>query len=433
MTHLTDSEIGLRAQDIQTGLQNFDLKGTASDALDTTRLTGMAERLAVHIRGAEVIDNMERLSAVGSRLGIDSLVLPRVLEVLEEVEFVEVNKKGSRILKVLENIPYFSDLYSVMGSFWRSEDPSELEQATVGMLHKLSSAPMAEDNIRSDYPLSKADFKLVTDLGEAGGYLKNYEAPENGENILYSPLFWEENPERLYQLLKKYPAHEIAQAVQKVKLSQGFPLPDLTTTTTRSNEIILEAMKYGILPTPAVTSLAGKKYFAFSPYTGGISLSAVEKAVMQKARAILACIRYGEHYGTVTRISDPQLIIGALRSRRRIGPHSEIAQQYALLVVEGVGRIVPDSVYTGRYHFILIDNEDNLKALDIARDMLVVGESITDRGLDAHLKKFLFTPGTMQDPLTTIAETRQQISFSSETVKRSIDRLVDSVRTGNIG
>ncbi len=427
---ITDQEIGLRAQDIQTGLQDVGLGGPASGLLDTTRLIGMAERLAIHIRGAEVIDDYERLCAVGSRLGIDSLVLPNVLEVLEEAEFVTVQRGGTRV--VYEDVPYFGDIYERLGSLWRSRRTTEIEQASVHLLQTLASAPLTANDLSQSLGLTKPDLALIKDLGDTGGYIRAYRSPSDGDEVVYSPLFWDEHPEAVYSLLKKYTAEEIAAAIGGVREYQGLPLLDLTSTPTRETQILLEAINYGILPTPAVDASRGKRYFAFTPYAGSLPLSASEKAVVQKARAVLACIRYGQHFGGITKIRHPELILNALAEKGRLGAHSEIGRQYSLLVMEGVGRIVKDSIYSDRYHFVLIDTEDNKKALAVARDMLVVGEAITERGLDKPVRDVLFSSGVVQEPLTTLAEFKRNPKYSDESIKRDFERLVDRVRGGLI-
>src|SRR3989338_7328515 len=102
-------KVGLRAQDIQTSLQDVDL-GPLGAETKNLRLLGMAERLAIHIRGTDVIDDYKRLEYIGSQFGIDSLVLPSVLNVLEELEWVRVEGKGAK-RKVEESVPFFRDIY----------------------------------------------------------------------------------------------------------------------------------------------------------------------------------------------------------------------------------------------------------------------------------------------------------------------------------
>jgi len=121
----------------------------------------------------------------------------------------------------------------------------------------------------------------------------------------------------------------------------------------------------------SVDSTGGKKYFAFTPVQG---VGKLEKALLEKARALVACVRYGQHYAGVTRIKYPLLILERLRTNRRLGAHSEILRQYSVLHKLGVGRITRDRFFAGRYNFDLIDTAENLRALDLAVQYLTVKE-----------------------------------------------------------
>jgi len=422
---IENTSIGLRAQDIQTCLQKVGLRGLAAGKLDVTRLVGMAERLAIHIRGKEVLQNDEVLQAMAGHLGIDSLILPRVLDVLEEVGFIQ--RRGDQIY---DRVPYFTNIYEPMGEFWQASNPSEIEQVSVQLLDDLAKSPVPEDEIRSTYSITGQDFDLVKRLGETGSYLRSYRSPTDDTDVLYSPVFWDENPEALFEMLTRYPAEEIAEAIASVRAYQGYPMVNLKKPRpSRKDLIILEAMDRGILPTPSVTSTAGKRHFVFTPYSGGIVLTAQEKAILDKARAILACVRYGQHYAQVTRIRDPLLIINALEDRKRLGSHSEIRQQYFILWEKGIARFSQDTEHSNRYWLHVIDNEENMKALRLARDMLTVGEAITERGLDPRVRAILFS-GTYDEPLTALAERRQEMSLSRTDFTALLDRIIDGVREG---
>jgi hypothetical protein len=153
--------------------------------------------------------------------------------------------------------------------------------------------------------------------------------------------------------------------------------------------------------------------------------------VLQKARAILSCIRYGQHFGTITSIVDPSAIINALIQRGRIGPHSEIPMQYAILVVENVARVTRDTKFSGRFNLEIVGTEENLKSLRLAADMLAVGEAIRDRGLDDGARTMLFASGTFKEPTTVraeVARSRRAPKYSPGVLKRQIEQLIDDVR-----
>ena len=86
-------------------------------------------------------------------------------------------------------------------------------------------------------------------------------------------------------------------------------------------------------------------------------------------------------------------------------------------------------MHSNQYWLHIIDNEENLKALRLARDMLTVGEAITERGLEPHVKAILFS-GTYDEPLTALAERRQEMRLSQTDLTALLDRITDGIREG---
>ena len=272
-------KIGLRSQDIQTSVQDVNL-GALNAETKNIRLVGMVERLAIHIRGADVIDNYKKLEYIASQFGIDSLgVLPNVLEVLEELEWVRVSKKGSVIKKVEESVPYFSDIYSTAGEYFNNTDHSEIEDATIVVCDSLFLSPSTEEEIKKKFGLDDTAYNMVLDIGKSGKFIDHYKSAKTKERILYSPIYWVENPDKLetvYELLKRFGASRVYSALKKIRDYQGYPLTDDLLkgdydTLPEDVKIIAEAIRRGIILAPEVNSVKGKRNFAFTPY-GGIPI-----------------------------------------------------------------------------------------------------------------------------------------------------------------
>jgi hypothetical protein len=392
----------------------------------------MAARLAVHIRGVDVIEDPDRIYAVADRLGIPSIVLPSVLDTLEEAEFATVQYQDKRPIKVIDRVPFFGGVYERVGEIWLSRNPREEEIATVELLGELANGPRGLESIRKQTGLKKQQLSLIREVGTAGGYFSEYAPDQETEPVVFSPLYWEENPEQTFELLNRWGGDRVSSAIKRVRASQGLPLPDGSASTSEEDQILIEAMVAGLLPSPEVASRKGAKRFAFTPYNGQIGLENYERAILQKARAILACVRYGQYFGSVTRIGDPAAIIDALRRRGRIGSHSEIPQQYAILVVEGIARLSPDAQNRGRFFLHLIDTEENNKALRLAKDLLSEGEAIAERGLDIEARDLLFGAGRIKDPLTTRSEEvvrrTKMPKFDRSFFDTELAKLIDQVR-----
>jgi len=426
-------KIGIRCQDIQTSLQDISLGSLISET-ENIRLLGMAERLAIHIRGVDVIDDYKKLKYVSGQFGIDSLILSRVLKTLEEIGWVRVQKRAREIVKVEESVPYFKDVYSEVGEYYNSTSHSEIEDAIIETTDKLALSPINEDTIKKE--LGKKLYKIVLDIGKSGKFIEEYDSPDTKEKILYSPIYWVENPkmiEEIYKLLKQFGAENVTRILREIQNYQGRPLTDRLFKTekgslSQDDQILFELIKRGIVLAPQVDSFKGRKGFAFTPYP---EISIEEKVILEKAMAILACVRYGEHFGLITKIKYPEAILGKLLTPpHTIGPHTEIKKQYAILVGRGVGRIYPATGVSDRWCFRLIDKEENIKAVKLAKDLLVVGEAISGRGFQEELQKILFTSGSYEEALRTLPKLKKPARLSSETHEHILNEIMDVLRTG---
>ncbi|MCK4816756.1 hypothetical protein KA005_13380, partial [bacterium] len=186
----------------------------------------------------------------------------------------------------------------------------------------------------------------------------------------------------------------------------------------------------GCIPTPSVNSSAGEKFFVFTPLQG---VGKLEKALLEKARAIIACVRYGQHFATVTKIFDPLLILERLQGRKKIGAHSEILRQYALLHKLGVGKIARDRFHSDRFNFHLIDTEDNMRALELAIQYLTIKEVVKPDS-SANKAKQLLLPG-FEGSYGSTTTTRMSCSTvkPTEMSSSSIDALNHLIIGGSSG
>ena len=134
--------LALRSQDIQTGLQEYRI-----DEFEVLLRIGMATRLAIHLRGGDIAD-YSRLKEVSSLLfGIERLVYPSIVTLLEDIEFVKVIGTGSS-RKIVPTVPYFDDLYQTLGEKAEVDGLNELEVASIDVLDKLSTTPLRRESVQ---------------------------------------------------------------------------------------------------------------------------------------------------------------------------------------------------------------------------------------------------------------------------------------------
>lgn len=424
MTREMDStRIGLRIQDIQTGLQDVSL-GSLSVETETIRLLGMAERLAIHIRGIDVIDE-RRLKYVASQFG-DSAMLDPVLTTLEGLEWVRVRgTAGSRTIE--ESVPYYTDIYEVVGDRYREGGGTEVEETTLVATDMLATAPAPESELKDSLGADDTVFAMTKDLTRAGGLLAEYETSQ-GDTLLYAPSFWTENPkqfETLDALVERFGLEGVHKIFDQFRASQGRPLPAAVfaggSELNGDVSLLKEMVEAGLVLAPQVDSMQGAKRFGFTPHAG---VKPGEKTIFEKAMAILACVRYGENFGTITRIKFPEVFLDRLGSPpHRIGPHTEIRQQYFLLVTRGVGKVFPSREHRDRYYFELIPTEENLRALQLAKDLLRVGEAMESKIVDEKAQFALLQGGTYEESARAIPRLKQSPVVSTAT-KEAVSTLI---------
>ena len=105
------NEIAARCHEIQTGLGFAEVP-----EFEKLRAIGMAVRVALHIRRLPPV-NYETLRLVASHfLGIPTVAMRTIVELLAEIEFVKLHTEGKTIRTVVPNVPYYETLYLQLGS-----------------------------------------------------------------------------------------------------------------------------------------------------------------------------------------------------------------------------------------------------------------------------------------------------------------------------
>jgi len=154
------------------------------------------------------------------------------------------------------------------------------------------------------------------------------------------------------------------------------------------------AVTIGLLPTVPVSSAGGEKAFTFVPYTGALISDPTEREILDRARAIVACVRYGERHALASKIRYPVALLQTLLDRSRdhaLNQHTEIKEQYAQLVKRGVGTIERNGAW---YRFRLIPSEENLRAVRLAIELISHGEILEERvRLDVDQHAAMLAPG----------------------------------------
>jgi hypothetical protein len=251
---------------------------------------------------------------------------------------------------------------------------------------------------------------------ELGGNAGIIDSVDDEKRVYYSPLLWDVSPKKLAAFLKQANQTSFGHLLRK---TVGRPGSDFTNV---KDPLIIQAISGGILPSYRVNSTGGERVYGFAPYTGGLLTCDEEKVILDKARALVSCLRYGSEAATITRIVNPLWILKAITdpSRNyRLGPHSELKLQYGMLIGKQLGKVIQTA--NGRFIFELIPTEDNVRACAIARELLfgeVMGAK--DPGADAALH---LVNGKIEHPLREVKIARKKRAARADELAGLVERL----------
>lgn len=406
--------IGVKIHDIHHGLIQSTGAIVESEYAFLKEL-GVAIQIATTIKDHEIITDLKQFYAAAGELKIARPLAIAGLNHLERLGFVRLKyNTGKRdIARIDILIPEIAKIYQDFGDYFASENDSTISALTIKILEKLSAFPHKEKDIVSSLAISPEERDIILDVGKGASLLDIYSSPVDSESVLYSPLYWDDNPESIFNLLKEHQAETFFKAIDQVKKHQGTPDGRL------DSRVISDAIRLGCLPTLSVASTSGLKKFIFTPRSG---VGKVEKDLLHKARVLISCVRYGENFAGITKIKSPELLLNALAKRGFLKAHSESLRQYEPARNLGLVKIIP--AYGSRYEVHFIDNEENRKVVDMSFEMLQIGEPSKFDDSEELAKKLLL-PGQVFHPTQTRTQIIKDVPIekTSTTVKRINDLL----------
>lgn len=396
---------GLRCQDVHAGLRNVDPNSGSLTQLADTQLVGMAASLASLIRGQDVIADAQALRALAAeQLDVNQFAFDPAISLLADVGFVDgVQRAGGRITRFTESVPYYDSLYGVLGEAWRDRQPTEIEQQMVRLVDELADAPIPVEEVADRIGLDPGAVPTLMEVGEHASLVKRIQLVDG--DVLYSPFFGFEQPQLLGELVRDHGSEQLALAFGALRGEQGMPVTD-------AQPLLMDAIGRGLLLAPSVELPSGLlQPFATLPYALDKDLLRTRKPVLEKALAVLACLRCGQHFGgynslpadalvgVIDRLLDP--------SRGFLRPHESHERQYRLMHAAGLLAFDPDLWPGGKWVTPrFIDTPDNREALQIARDLITYGEPVAGRVGDEQARAALVLGQPFAAPMQTIGRMR---------------------------
>jgi len=194
--------VGVRAHDMHHGLVKKH-SGLINRFMKRTKVIGAAAQIATVIKDLEVIEDYGQVEVSAGEIGIDETLLEKALRELQEVEFVRLKESGGEIRRVDVTVPLLRDMYTDLGSRWEDTNPTDHERASIEVLDEVSLVPAKVRDVQKLYNLNSTDFDIIRDIGTNAGYLRVYRSRSDGEEVVCSPLHWDESPQSLEVLLEE--------------------------------------------------------------------------------------------------------------------------------------------------------------------------------------------------------------------------------------
>lgn len=400
---------GLRCQDVHSGIRNVDPNSAVLQPLVDTRIVGMAATVAGLIRGNDIINDAQALMMIAaSQLDVDMLAFNEVVTLLDDAGFVSgIKRSGGKIQTFTENVPYYDDLYARLGEVWRNRSPTELEKQFLVVVDGLSQAPLPLEELELTFALDHADVPRIVELALDSGLMQKVHAIDG--DIVYSPFFGFENPELLGGLVEAHGAEQLALEFQAVRAKQGLPI------SMGTYPMLTDAVAKGLIMAPAVTVPGGgTQPFAALPYIADKKLLTARKPILDKALAVIACLRCAESFGGYSSLDAAGLVnvIDKLLDPNRgfLHPHSGHKRQYELMRNSRIIEFGPDTMPGGRWVTpTFINTQDNREALKLARELLTHGELVEHRVDDELARQALQSDRAYVAPMQTVHRVRKNV------------------------
>lgn len=363
------------AHDLEVGLARQSVP-----EFESLPVIGMAAKLALNLKGLGEVDAAVLRQVADYYFDIPAGVLPRALEVLAEIEFVQLIRDGRTLKKVIPSIPHFSTIYGGLGEYLGSIELTEHEEVAIAVLNELKNKPEKRDSLFSRLGAENAVFKRVETLSATGGLVVSKRA--RGQDILLSPVYFSDNLDALATQAAAGGAKSIEKILALLAKAQGWPLSlilnrgEINGTKLSAQELLLlqELVADGVLRPPSLHNTLTRidEFFVFTPRPGKLRLDGARREIYERTMALVAAVRKGQLLPVAYRIWSPIALLNKLRSQGWIGASSEAAHQYKNLVALRVGRL--ELVGGDRYRFVLNNQPENVQAVDDAISLFQSGE-----------------------------------------------------------
>ncbi len=331
----------------------------------------MAASLAVQIRGLPELDYAVLSRVSDSLFNIPTVALKPVLRTLSESGMVKLYETGKTITKIDPDVPYFEDVYQIIGDYSDQYSFNETEQAMVAIMAKLKEHPENADRLIAGMGIEKGLAQRCLTIGADSGLITQHRA--RGQTVLLSPVYFADNNAALADLLAKVGGTDFSYVLNILQSHQGWPLSMIIAsqqvagqplTTTQVHLIKLLAAENMLKP-PTLEIGSFRETFLFTPRPGAARLSPGNREIYERAMALLSAVRKGQLLPFSYAINKPAILLNALLRDGYLGANTEAFRQYGkVAAVFNIGYFVETK--PGWHQFHLRRTEENEEAVRLA-------------------------------------------------------------------
>lgn len=409
---------------MHSGLRNVDPNSPLLGPLNDTRVVGMAATLAGLIRGRDVIADAQAMMQVAAhQLDVNMLSFSEVINLLEDAGFVQgVQRSGGKITSFTETVPYYENLYATLGQSWQDRAPTELEQQLMIVVDGLAFAPVPLESLADKFSLDATAMSGMLEVGTGSGLVRTLRTIDG--DVAYSPFFGFENPELLGSLVTEHGTDQLATEFAAVRARQGLEVD------AKMFPLLTGAVAGGLVMAPSVSLPDGTQAaFAALPYAADARLLTGRKPVLDKALAVLACLRCAEKYAEYNTLT-PEGLINVIDKLLNpyagfLRPNSAHRRQYELLRNAGLIIFAPDTMPGGKWVTpTFVNTNDNRDALILAKDLVIHGELVQHRVDDVSARKALTAGKGYTAPMQTTQRLREYAEPSPEHFEKIFEKAM---------
>jgi len=390
LRNLDKAQIATKCVEVSKSLINTQV-GFHSYDLVTTRKIGDAARFAATIRRSGAIESERLIAAICDTLKIDfRIVSSELMPLFEGYGWTSTLYDGKKIKRIDENIPPMDDVLTILGEKWNEEEPEEIERGTIYTLSEVSIRPTDKIELMGKVDISQDSIQPILDYGSQASYLGTFTSEDGKNEVVWSPLYWNNKPEIVLKYLRKQDDTQFAELgniARKITTEPGLP----KTHIQNCNEELLNAgIHFGFFSDVQITDDKGRKFEYIFPPSSSFALEP-DKDIFEKARLIAASIRHGQYNAEVTKVLYPLSILRAMRNDS-MRPHPYAFIQYALLMLHGIIKIEPAQTrYGDAYKVKWIDSQENNLAAEMAEQLLKSEPIYQHTYQEVEAKKVLVT------------------------------------------